>query len=191
VGHRRTQSHHRARGLWFFHCLNGFAEALLGGWSWNGILVLRSGEPFTVTLGRDVNDDGDASRDRPQLLSGKVSDFYASNVKGGAFPQFLLSQTEANARLGVPTNITDPFTAMARNEFRSPSVRVYDASLLKRFRLSERFTLGFEANAFNLFNRAQFAAPVRVLTNPRFGRITSTRAGTNPRQLQFGLKLSF
>ncbi len=195
VRHNLTISHvfelPFGKGRQFLSNLNGVAEALLGGWSWNGILVLRSGDPFTVTLGRDVNDDGDASRDRPQLLSGNVNDFYASNVKSGAFPQFLLPQTDANARLGVPGNVTDPFAAMRRNEFRSPSVRLYDAALLKRFRLTERFTLGFEANAFNLFNRAQFAAPVRVLSNTRFGRVTNTRTGTNPRQIQFGLKLSF
>jgi hypothetical protein len=55
----------------------------------------------------------------------------------------------------------------------------------------ESINVSFEANFFNIFNRANFGAPISTLTNPRFGQIASTLAGTNPRQIQFGLKLTF
>jgi len=60
-----------------------------------------------------------------------------------------------------------------------------------RFALGERASLGFEINAFNVFNQVNFAAPVSALTSPFFGQATRTRVGSNPRQIQFGLKLSF
>ena len=67
----------------------------------------------------------------------------------------------------------------------------YDLALLKRFVVKERYNVGFEANFFNVFNRAIFGAPVSNLSNALFGRITSNLLGTNPRQIQFGLKVSF
>jgi len=62
-------------------------QSFAGGWSLGGLLQARSGEPFTVTLGRDVNDDGDATTDRP-ALSGALGDLYAA--KGAGRVQFLV-----------------------------------------------------------------------------------------------------
>jgi hypothetical protein len=169
-----------------------FTNALLGEWSLAGIAVARSGEPFTITLGRDVNDDGDVSRDRPALLGGSLDDLFNRDRNAGAGrTQVLIPQAEANARLGAPTDVTNPSLAIGRNSLRSPRLRFYDVSLLKRFALGESVALGFEINAFNVFNQVNFAAPVSVLTSTFFGQSTRTRAGANPRQLQFGLKLTF
>jgi hypothetical protein len=168
---------------------NGFVNAVLGGWSLAGLAILRSGEPFNVTRGIDYNDDGDTGADRPQLISGSLSDLYARGSLGRT--QFLLPQADALTRLNTPSNVTDPFAVIARNAYRAPRIAFYDLSLIKQFQLTEQMRLGFEANAFNLFNRANFSAPTGNLSSAIFGRITSTRAGTNPRQIQFGLKLSF
>jgi hypothetical protein len=70
-------------------------------------------------------------------------------------------------------------------------VAAYDASFMKRTALTEKVSLNFEVNIFNVFNRAQFSAPVANLSGPLFGAITSTRAGFTPRQIQFGAKIVF
>lgn len=57
-----------------------------------------------------------------------------------------------------------------------------DLSLIKRIQTSETTNLNLEINFFNLFNRANFAAPVSTLSSPLFGRVTATRTGTNPRR---------
>ena len=67
----------------------------------------------------------------------------------------------------------------------------YDVSISKRFSITERVNLRFEANAFNLFNRAQFGSPNGTLNSTFFGQVSGYAAGTNPRQLQFGLRLGF
>jgi hypothetical protein len=42
-----------------------------------------------------------------------------------------------------------------------------------------------------LFNRTQFAPPNTSLGSSTFGVVSSTYPGTNPRLVQFGLKLVF
>lgn len=193
VRHSLTVSHlielPLGRGRFLFGNASGIVNTLVGGWSLAGIAVLRSGESVNITRGVDYNDDGDAANDRPALSGGKLNDLYLRNDEDRT--QYLLPQTDSLARLVTPGDVTDPFLQIQRNALRAPAVKFYDLSMSKRFSLTERVTLGFESNFFNFFNRAQFAAPVAVLSDARFGRIISTLAGTNPRQVQFGLKLSF
>jgi hypothetical protein len=150
--------------------------------------VLRSGEPVNILRGIDFNDDGDVTVDRPALISGSLDELYRRG--GSERTQYLISQADALTRLATPTTI-DPNAMIARNALRAPRVMFYDLSLLKRLIVKERYRIGFEANFFNLFNRANFGAPVSNLTNALFGRITGNLSGTNPRQIQFGLKLHF
>jgi hypothetical protein len=71
-----------------------------------------------------------------------------------------------------------------------------DTSLFKNFRLSDRFRLQFRAEAFNILNHTNFQLGVgnvgpsgnNRLNSPEFGKAGGT---FSPRNLQFGLKLSF
>ena len=126
--------------------------------------------------------------DRPALITGSLSDLYARGSFGRT--QYLLPRAEALTRLATPQSV-DPAQMIERNSFRAPRVMFYDVSLIKRFAVKENVNVSFEANFFNVFNRANFGAPISTLTNPRFGQITSTLVGTTPRQIQFGLKLAF
>jgi hypothetical protein len=166
---------------------NRIVNTLVGGWSLAGLAVLRSGEPVNIQLGRDFNDDGDATADRPALINGSLSGLYA---RGLGRTQYLLPQSEALTRLATP-NTVDPSEMIERNALRAPRVMFYDLSLIKRFAVKESVNVSFEANFFNIFNRANFGAPIRTLTNPLFGQITSALTGANPRQVQFGLKVTF
>lgn len=178
------------RGQKFLSSIGSIGNVLLGGFSLRGIFVFRSGEPFNITLGNDANDDGSVANDYPRLLSGNsVRGLYANG--NGERTQYLLPPTAAAALLGTPTNVANPFDNVGRNAFRSPNVMFYDLSLAKQVAVRERLKVGFEINAFNVFNRVNFAAPIAVLSSSSFGQVTTTRAGTNPRQLQLGLKLMF
>jgi len=175
------------RGRKWLSNANGFVNALFGGYDLAGIAVRRSGARFNMTAGQDFNDDG-AFNDRPALLSGNLSDLYN---RSGERTQVLLPATDARTRLGVPANVTDPFAQIPRNALRAPMIRFYDLSLLKRFELTERVRLVFEANLFNAFNLVNFRAPTSDLSSALFGRTTGSAATTTPRQLQLGLKLTF
>jgi hypothetical protein len=166
---------------------NGIVDGLLGNWSVSGLFQIRSGPPFEVTLGQDVNDDGYFD-DRPALTGGSVTDLYTHNDQG---TQFLLTQAEARQRLVVPSDVTNPFATISRNALRGDQMEILDFSLMKRIALKERVTLGVEANVFNALNHANFAVPNANLSSPFFGQVTGTLRTTTPRQIQLGVRLIF
>ncbi len=66
----------------------------------------------------------------------------------------------------------------------------WDTSILKTIHLTEKQTLQFRADFFNILNHPQFANPGVAQNTPNtFGIITAT--ATNPRIIQFGLKFMF
>ena len=167
---------------------NPAARAILGGWSLSSIVTFRTGNVFDVTTGTDYNRDGSFD-DRPALRSGSLGDLF--NRDSANKTQWLLPQAQATQRLGVPENIQGPFATIPRNAFRGPNFYNYDLSLLKNFAIGERAGLRFEANFFNIFNRANLSTPNGNLASAFFGRVTSTVNAATPRQIQFGLKLTF
>jgi hypothetical protein len=87
---------------------------------------------------------------------------------------------------------------------RGPGLQKFDFSAFKAFKLSERFSLQFRAEIFNILNHPNFNAPgfggngvVSIanstnFNNGNFGEIGSTRdAPFDPRQIQFALKLYY
>ncbi len=66
-----------------------------------------------------------------------------------------------------------------------------DASLFKDTKLTERVSLQFRAESFNLLNSTTFGNPDGNINSSTFGVITSLRTNTGPRNLQFGLRLYF
>jgi hypothetical protein len=91
------------------------------------------------------------------------------------------------------TNNNDRPVGVGRNTGRGFDFASFDLRLSRRFRLTERLGLDVLAEGFNLFNRANFGVPNNtfgpgVTPLATFGQPT---AAFDPRQFQFGLKLSF
>jgi hypothetical protein len=87
---------------------------------------------------------------------------------------------------------------LGRNTFVGPNFWSTDLTLSKAFKLTERFTLKFDAAAFNVFNRANFLLATagggghNEIHNGDFGKAGGTTInGQGPRTMQFGLKFSF
>jgi hypothetical protein len=78
---------------------------------------------------------------------------------------------------------------LGRNVLRAPSQSRFDFGLLKSTKLSENVALEFGWDVFNVFNKANFAAPDFELGSPDFGGIVNTVGG--PRVMQFRAKLKF
>ena len=172
-----------------FRASRPWLNALVNGWSLAGIFVARSGEPFSLRLGPDANDDGNAFSDRPALLSGSIDDLYAGG--GGPRTQYLVPKPQADQLLGVPVPITDPYRMMQRNALRAPGLKYYDVSVRKRLPLRGTRDFTLELNAFNVFNWTNFAAPIEILSDARFGQLTRSNPIANPRQIQFGARVAF
>ena len=78
---------------------------------------------------------------------------------------------------------------LGRNVLRAPSQSRFDFGILKSTKLSENVALEFGWDIFNVFNKANFAAPDFELGSPDFGSIVNTVGG--PRVMQFRAKLKF
>ncbi|HWP44263.1 MAG TPA: TonB-dependent receptor, partial [Blastocatellia bacterium] len=168
--------------------LRGAADKLLNGWEVTGLLTARSGFPFGLFVGFDRANDASADdvAQRPDVVPGRS---YESAVTGRV-EQYVDPTAFRLAPAGSYGN-------SGRNVLEGPGYLTFDMGLFKNTRLSERVRLQFRAEAFNLFNRANFAAPDNLTlfvdeqeTVPgNFARITRTTS--TARQLQFGLKLIF
>jgi len=171
---------------------NGPANAVLGGWQMSGLGTFRSGNPVNVTMSRPASAllDGlslqnNSSYQRPNYMSG-VSVVPANQT---------ISNWINAAAFSTPANGT--WGNAGRNLIRGPQFWQADISLTKHMRISEKLGLTFRADAFNVFNRAQFGDPSGNLSSSSFGTITSTvNNGTvtgsgTPRQFQFSLRLVY
>ncbi len=79
--------------------------------------------------------------------------------------------------------------SLGRNVLRASTQSRFDFGIVKNTKLTENVSLEFGWDIFNVFNRANFAAPDFELGSPDFGRITTTVGG--PRVMQFRTKLKF
>lgn len=91
------------------------------------------------------------------------------------------------------TNNNDRPVGVGRNTGRGFDFASLDMRLSRRFQITERVGLDVLAEGFNLFNRANFGVPNNTFGSgamplATFGQPT---AAFDPRQFQFGLKLSF
>ena len=151
------------------------------GWQITGVHTAQTGQPFTVTSAIDVNGDGNLT-DRLDSTSGLL----LGPVGGDRRVRLALAPGVTTSSLLAP-----PFQsgAVGRNTFRAGGLLQLDMAVVKAFALTERFTLRFRVEAFNLFNRAEFGTPVRILESAGFGSSVSTL--TPARVLQAALKLQF
>jgi hypothetical protein len=172
----------------FGSSMPAWLNTIAGDYSLAGLFIFRKGDPFTATWGSDIYQVGDTAQARPALVQGTLADLYAN---GSEPTQYLLAQAAARTRLAIPNPVSNPFQAIGRNSLSSPSFFDYDLSLRKTFVVRENLRLSFEGSAFNVFNHPNFAAPVAVLSDIRFGQIVASRAGSSPRQLQLGVRLAF
>ena len=184
----------------------GILRALFGAWDITSILAGRTGLPVNVTLSRSgaAVPDGNTQNQRPNLVPGA-----SLTPTGGSTAAEWIDP----AAFSIPVSGT--FGNAPRNLVRGPALWQTDVGLARHFTLSERIGLEFRAEAFNLFNRAQLAAPQSdfsvvttagpgtvqsnvpgIVQSNGFGAILSTvnkgPVGTGtPRQLQFMLRMNF
>jgi hypothetical protein len=157
--------------------LRGLAAKVLNGWMVASIATVRSGIPFTVSSGRDNSLSGAPNNDTADQSTPN------SRRPPGANPL-----AEWFNRAAFTLNAIGTFGSSGRNALTGPGTWNVDAALFKRTQLSEAAGLQIRFEAFNLFNHANFGAPVSTVTNPNFGVIITAN---DPRVLQFGAKLTF
>jgi Carboxypeptidase regulatory-like domain len=157
------------------------------GWGLAGIARFTSGLPVTLlnnndtsllgTIPNGINNNG---VDTPQW-SGK-SLYIHTNPRGGV-PVFDASQ------LTLPTLGT--MGNARRRFFSGPGLEDVDATLSKTTRFADGSNMEFRAEAFNVFNHAQFFGPASVEGNISSGSFGQAVSAMPPRLMQLALRYRF
>ena len=166
------------RGKHFGTNMGKVADAAVGGWQVSGVSTFKSGFPLGIVA--QTNN--------------------SNSFGGGQFPNLI---GNPNAR---PTGVDRvdewfntaafaqpaPFTFGNSPRFlpntRAPGINSFDLALEKWFQIREHGRLEFRAEFYNAFNHTNLLAPDQVFGDAAFGVIT---LAAPPRDIQFGLKLSF
>ncbi len=155
---------------------NYFTNLLLGGWSLSTIAAVQSGSPFTIFSGTDSARTGQDGQRADLIGNPYVSGGTSSRLTG-----WLNAAAFTDGALGTYGNL-------GRNPFRGPGFANVDLGLHKRFPITETVSAEFRFEAFNVFNRANFANPDNDLSSSYFLQITEAR---DPRILQFAVRLAW
>lgn len=154
------------------------------GWSLAGVSTFASGQPIQLSENDDNSLSGTflAPVDAPSYADNGSSLYVDRNPRHGN-PYFNPNYF-VNEPLGQIGNVM-------RRYFTGPGINNFILALLKNTKITESKELQFRAEAFNLFNHAQFNNPSGLINNAGvngFGYVTSAR---DPRIMQLGLKLLF
>lgn len=160
-----------------FQTGNRVGDYVLGNWQVNGIVTIRSGAPYNISVPGDIANTGNSNYMRPNL----AGDPNLSNP--GPAPGYWIN----TAAFASPASYT--FGNFGRNRLRSDYYRNFDLSVFRQFRITESKRVEFRAEAFNAFNTPTFSAPTGNITSANFGKVTGT--ANSPRQLQLALKILF
>jgi Carboxypeptidase regulatory-like domain len=199
----------------------GFLGKVIGGWQLSSIGTWHTGHPLTVYMnipGSQVPDGNDQSSQRPDIVPGVPLTVTPTAANGY---QLINAAAFAAPPVDPNTGIETRYGNESNGLIRSPHVWQIDLQLSKETKLTERFSLEFGVQAFNIFNHTQFADPNNVTLDYNctgappitcatsgsgtFGQITSVNGyninndnffsdnvGTGfARQLQFMLRLKF
>ncbi|MFL6254736.1 MAG: hypothetical protein ACJ74T_06915 [Pyrinomonadaceae bacterium] len=131
------------------------------GWQLNGVVTLRTGNPFHLNLFDDYNGTGEFFP-RPDL----VGDPYAGtsgherflNLSAFRVPCTLDPAGDGSAASCLPG--TQHFGSLGRNSLRGPGYKNFDFSVTKETPLRESLRLQLRAEFFNLFNHLNFSSPL-------------------------------
>jgi hypothetical protein len=159
------------RGKAFAGTAPRWLDELIGGWSIGGLPSVHSGNAYFASANAFV---AGYANDAPAILVGPASDLKIHLHGGQGQPLYAFANaSQANADYTGPVG----FNIGSRNNLRAPNYFDLDMHLGKRFPIvAERVAVKLGADAFNVLNHPNFAAPNSDITDVAgpFGVINST-----------------
>jgi hypothetical protein len=169
--------------------MSGPLKHAIGGWQMNGIVSLRTGFPFYLGQGGDLNTNGAV---RPDV----VGEWKLDNPTRA---RWYNPQAFQRVSCNIPSRQDlCRYGSLGVNVLRTPGQHNFDLSMFKNFQITETTRIQFRAEGVNAFNTPYFGDPggigfsnVNQIT-PDTVRMAEVRGLRTPmRVIQFGLKLSF
>jgi hypothetical protein len=147
----------------------------IAGWQIAGLVRVQTGDAVAVSQATNNNSSLGFAVQRPNRIAnpndyaGRSVAKYFDTSAFGAVPQFVIGTS-------------------SRNPVRGPGLQNADLMIGKTFRITERWSFEFRAEAFNVSNTPSLNDPNGSFGSVAFGTITS--AG-NPRVFEFVGKVHF
>ena len=158
--------------------VDGWKKQVVGGWAVSGITKFATGTAVTISENDDRSLIGTGGVDLPNYTAGKLAGNHNPRKNQPYFNTALFTQ-EPLGQVG----------SSERRFFHGPGLDNTDLALLRNFHIHESQTAQFRAEAFNVFNHAQFNNPNGNWNNTSiFGVVTSANA---PRIMQIAVKYTF
>jgi hypothetical protein len=176
------------------HWSNNLMNRVVGGWTIGGTLFYHTGLPWspTDTLKRSYFPTSLV------VLGLRTTSPLATFANGVPSISCGRSAAEAGANIGgAPCATLSEFAVgsndfgNSRNSLRGPGFFNTDLSVLKNFKIGERFGFAIGATAFDVLNHQNFDLPGNSIRASSFGKILSTiGSNTNPYGAFFGVPLN-
>ena len=177
------------QGRKYLSNVNSRLNTIIGGWGIDGVTTFQRGFPLVFRNGQANDATLFGAGSRPNVLPGCDK----------------LSATNGRERLNrwfnpscfvAPADFVFGTESRVDSTLRADGVENFDVAAFKNLLLDHdgSASLEFRVEVFNLFNRTQFSPPNTTCcstNNANFGVVTSTAPGTNPRLIQFAMKLLF
>jgi hypothetical protein len=182
------------RGKQFGSGANRWTDALVGGWSLSGAGVAYSGFPETITGpgGSLFNSFGQERANhyrKLHIVHRSPDNWFGTDPS--AIPCTTPGVDNGVCAYGAATSAT--FGTASNGTERGPRFTQIDTAAFKDFHVFSEHTIGFRADAFNVFNIASYNNPDTGVTDTNFGNISNTNSPTRSaaRTLQLSLHYKF
>jgi hypothetical protein len=168
---------------------NGIVSKAFSGVTVAPIFEIASGRPFNILTGKDTNFDFNPLTDRPNAVasgSGTTSCGTAPVAAKYSPTGFLNLPCYADAPPGAAVGSSYFNGSLARNTGTRPYNVFTDVRFAKAFTFSHEVALQLTADVFNLINKNN-----TIDVNLLYTAAGTPTAAADPRQFQFGARLSF
>jgi hypothetical protein len=179
----------------------GWQQQILGGWQLTGINIVTSGVPinlsYTANTNQVVSTTSSVYALRPNLVSSAKAVYGSTLVKTNSALNGFFNAAAVSGPTGAQL-----FGNAGRNALRGPAFGQLDLAAHKKFSLlTDRQTLEFRIEAFNVLNATNYISPstnigtvsaAGVLSpNASFGQFSGSTSVFPSRQVQLALRLAF
>ena len=147
---------------------------IAGGWQFNAIATFQSGNVISVSQNATAFGSSKPNAVGDPTLENPTIDMWLNKAAFANSPAF----TFGNVARNLPRTRTDGWNNI-------------DLSLLKNFRITERYKLQFRAESFNFTNTPTFGNPATNIDAGNFGTVTGFAANSRAREFQLALRLYF
>ncbi len=159
----------------------GVANQVMGGWQLSGLFSAQTGHYFSATV----------PNARQRLGATGIGNWWPDRIKDPRLSERTAQRWFDKTAFALPRDPDGSWHIgnAGRSILNGDGPFNIDFGLLKNFRVTERAGLQFRVEVFNLSNTPTLGDPVTNFESPDFGVARGTIS--TPRQMQFGLRLSF